>query len=132
MIVTDIKLFIANLEGIQFKLIVKIIGENGETVYLNTFDEQIFAQFSSMIYQKPVSASASDDALHITGINYRGKFFTVVIEFGQSNSSIPRGAQKTKPPETIIEIYGQPGDLAKTSLMGLKEMLDKNAQDFWL
>jgi hypothetical protein len=39
MFVTDMKLNIANLEGVQFKLLIKIIGEKGEIVYLNTFDE---------------------------------------------------------------------------------------------
>lgn len=82
MLVTDIKLYLANMETIQFKLIVKIIGDKGEVVYFNTFDEQIFAQFSSMIYQKPASNNSSDDALHLINLNYRGKFFTVIIEFG--------------------------------------------------
>lgn len=58
-----------------------------------------------MVYLKPFISSASDDALHITGINYKGKFFRFVLEFSASYSTLPR-AVKSKPPDSLIEIYG--------------------------
>jgi hypothetical protein len=54
----------------------------------------------------------------------------VVIEFGIGNSSMPKQNSKIKPPETLIEFYGQPIDVNLTQSK-LKEMLDNKAKEFW-
>lgn len=59
-----------------------------------------------MVYQKSSGKCSADDALHLPYINYKGTFMKIVVEFGTSNSSMPRGANKVKAPETLIEIYG--------------------------
>ena len=130
MIVTDLKLYLGNTEQIQFKMVIKILGDYGHLVFFHSFEEQIFAQFASMIYQKP-SATPADDGMHLTNLNYRGKTLRVIVEFGVSNSSMPRGSTKQKPPESLIEVYGQATDLAM-SVPRMKELMDKQAQAFWV
>jgi hypothetical protein len=55
----------------------------------------------------------------------------IIIEFGISNSSMPKVNPKIKPPDSLVEIYGQPTDLNISSAK-LKEMLDKKAQEYWM
>lgn len=59
-----------------------------------------------MIYHKVSNSITSDEALHITNIDFKGTSFKLILEFGISNSSMPRGTTKNKPPETLVEIYG--------------------------
>jgi hypothetical protein len=103
---TDILIYLGNLEQIQFKLLVKVYGESGEVVYAGSFDEQVFCQFSSMVYQKSVPNS-TDDSLHLSKINYTGTTLKVVIEFGIANSSMSKAATKSRPPESLVVLLGR-------------------------
>lgn len=78
-----------------------------------------------MAYQKSQTSNPSDDALHITGIEYKGKSLKLIIEFGYSNSSLPKSV-KTKPPDSIIEVYGSYPDMALNQNR-IKDMIDKKA-----
>jgi hypothetical protein len=80
-----------------------------------------------MSYQKTNPNSKSqDEALHITNLSYKGQNIKIVVEFGISNSSMPRGGSKFKPPDSLIEIYGQPKDLSLNPNL-IKEKIDKKA-----
>eukprot|EP00347_Sterkiella_histriomuscorum_P017580 403348792 len=127
--VTDIKLFLANQEQVQFKIIVKIFSNEDEMIYYNTFDEQIFAQLASMAYQKVGQTNPSDDCLHISNLNFSGLGLKVLIEFGLSNSSLPKGS-KNKPPDSMIEVYGSCSDLAINQAK-IKKEIDEKAREFW-
>ena len=78
-----------------------------------------------MVYQMSKQHPAHD-ALHLTHLGFTGTQMKVVIEFGISNSSMPKVNPKIKPPDSLIEVYGQPIDLNINSVK-LKEMLDKKA-----
>lgn len=58
-----------------------------------------------MVYQKN-GGNSLDDGLHLTHLNLKLKEFKMIIEFSHSFSSLPKSGVKTKPPETLIEVYG--------------------------
>ena len=62
-------------------------------------------------------------------MNLTGKSLTFIIEFGASNSAIPKSS-KPKPPDSMIELYGSCSDL-RVSQTKIKEEIDKKAQEFW-
>lgn len=82
-----------------------------------------------MAYQKLAQSNPADDCLHLNNINYTGNSLKLMIEFGLSNSSLPKGS-KNKPPDSMIEVYGLCSDLSITQAK-MKEEIDKKAQEFW-
>ena len=103
-------------------------------VYINTYDENIFAQYAHMTYMKindpKIKSNPFDDALHLSNLDIQCRDLTIVIEFGVSNSSLPKANMKIKPPETILEVYGNPVD-AVVSDSQIKDLIDEKAKQFW-
>ena len=54
-----------------------------------------------------------------------------MIEFGVSNSSLPKGSNKVKPPQSLTEVFGRPTDIGSFSDIQIKEYIDKKAKEFW-
>ncbi len=48
--------------------------------------------------------------MHISHLDIVGKDLQIYIEFGIANSSLPKANSKIKPPDTLIELYGNPVD----------------------
>lgn len=69
-----------------------------------------------MVYVKQHPES-SNDALHLPNLDIQGKDLTICIEFAISNSSLPKANTKIKPPDTLIELYGNTVDVSVSPQM---------------
>ena len=144
LIVTDLRIFLGLLQGInpqevQYKLIVKVFGENDSStketlLYFNTFEEQIFAQFanSNSSTAPTKQNSQNTDYLHIPNLAIHSHKLKLVIEYGCSYSTMPKGASpKIYQVESLVEFYGHSSD-PNESQSALRALLDKKAQEYWL
>ena len=97
----------------QYKLIIKVFGENQSCskenlLYFNTFEEQIFAQFANSTGPSPIKGSSQNtDYLHVPNLALHSQKIKLVIEYGCSYSTMPKGsAPKIYQVESLVEFYG--------------------------